>query len=90
MTRPIILKIINELSNLLSIFFVGNYVIQHVLEHGNPEDKSRIILELKGKVLVLSQHKFASNVVEKCVTYANRNERAFLIEEVCAGTDTLE
>ena len=70
-------------------FLSGNYVIQHVLEHGNPEDKSRI-LELKGKVLVLSQHKFASNVVEKCVTYANRNERAFLIEEVCAGTDTLE
>ena len=65
-------------------------MIQHVLEHGNPEDKSRIILELKGKVLVLSQHKFASNVVEKCVTYANRSERAFLIEEVCAGTDTLE
>ncbi len=68
--------------------FKGNYVIQHVLEHGNPEDKSRIIQELKGKILVLSQHKFASNVVEKCVTHANRAERAFLIEEVCAETDS--
>jgi len=61
----------------------GNYVIQHVLEHGKPENKSRIVSAVTGKVLPLSQHKFASNVVEKCVQYANRNERAVLIDEVC-------
>ena len=33
--------------------------VQHVLEHGRPEDKSKIVLEMRGKVLVLSQHKFA-------------------------------
>lgn len=37
----------------------GNYVIQHVLEHGRPEDKSKIIGVVTGKVLKLSQHKFA-------------------------------
>lgn len=37
----------------------GNYVIQHVLEHGRPEDKSKIINVVLGKVLKLSQHKFA-------------------------------
>ena len=37
----------------------GNYVIQHVLEHGRLEDKMKIIQELRGKMLVLSQHKFA-------------------------------
>lgn len=37
----------------------GNYVIQHVLEHGRPEDKSKIIQVVSGKVLKLSQHKFA-------------------------------
>lgn len=37
----------------------GNYVIQHVLEHGRPEDKSKIVAEVRGKVLLLSQHKFA-------------------------------
>ncbi len=37
----------------------GNYVIQHVLEHGRPEDKSKIVAELRGKILALSQHKFA-------------------------------
>ena len=30
-----------------------------MLEHGRPEDKSKIVAELRGKVLALSQHKFA-------------------------------
>ncbi|XP_051954764.1 pumilio homolog 2-like isoform X1 [Xyrauchen texanus] len=65
----------------------GNYVIQHVLEHGRPEDKSKIVAEVRGKVLALSQHKFASNVVEKCVIHSCRAERALLIDEVCCQKD---
>jgi pumilio RNA-binding family len=53
------------------------------LEHGKPEDKSKIVAVVRGAVMKLSQHKFASNVVEKCVTNATRSERAMLIEEVC-------
>lgn len=58
-----------------------------ISEHGKPEDKSILINSVRGKVLDLSQHKFASNVVEKCVTHATRGERAFLIEEVCQFND---
>ena len=47
------------------------------------DDKSKIVAAVRGKVLVLSQHKFASNVVEKCVQHANRTERAALIDEAC-------
>lgn len=56
-------------------------------EHGKPEDKSILINSVRGKVLVLSQHKFASNVVEKCVTHATRSERTALIDEVCTFND---
>lgn len=56
-------------------------------EHGKAEDKSVLIASVRGKVLILSQHKFASNVVEKCVTHATRTERCFLIEEVCSFAD---
>lgn len=56
-------------------------------EHGKPEDKSILIGAVRGKVLALSQHKFASNVVEKCVTHATRAERAILIDEVCGFND---
>lgn len=65
-------------------------MIQHVLEHGKPEDKSLLINAVRNKVLALSQHKFASNVVEKCVTYSTRAERALLIEEVCGFNDRYE
>lgn len=64
----------------------SNYKIKinfYILEHGKPEDKSILIQSVRGKVLVLSQHKFASNVVEKCVTHATRSERTGLIDEVC-------
>merc|ERR1712173_505240 len=46
-----------------------------------------IIGAARGKVLALSQHKFASNVVEKCVQHASRTDRIHLIEEVCADTN---
>lgn len=63
------------------------YIFFFLSEHGKPEDKSALIASVRGKVLTLSQHKFASNVVEKCVTHATRAERALLIEEVCTFTD---
>ena len=51
------------------------------------EDKTLIIGAVRGKILALSQHKFASNVVEKCVQHASRTDRIHLIEEVCADSN---
>lgn len=80
--------------NFLYIFeqkFIGctfsAVILGVVSEHGKPEDKGQLINSVRGKVLALSQHKFASNVVEKCVTHATRAERALLIEEVCGFND---
>lgn len=69
------------------LMYVNNCYFLYITEHGNAEDKSQLIAGVRGKVLVLSQHKFASNVVEKCVTHATRAERALLIEEVCGFND---
>ena len=44
---------------------------------------------VRGKVLHLSQHKFASNVVEKCVQNATKMEKAVLIDEVSFLEDFL-
>lgn len=62
----------------------GNYVTQHVLERGKPHERSQIISKLTGKVVQMSQHKYASNVVEKCLEYADVVERETLIEEILA------
>ncbi|KAK3827028.1 MAG: armadillo-type protein [Linnemannia gamsii] len=60
----------------------GNYVIQHILERGQPSEKSLVVSKIYGQVLPLSKHKFASNVVEKCVAYGSKLDRQKLIEEV--------
>jgi NCAIR mutase (PurE)-related protein len=60
----------------------GNYVIQHILERGKPQDKLFVISKVKGNVLAMSRHKFASNVVEKCVTFGSAEDRYQIIEEV--------
>uniref|UniRef100_A0A8C5N4B4 Pumilio homolog 1 n=1 Tax=Gouania willdenowi TaxID=441366 RepID=A0A8C5N4B4_GOUWI len=82
-----LVQVMHRRKQTLSLDQYGNYVIQHVLEHGRAEDKSKIVAEIRGNVLGLSQHKFASNVVEKCVTHASRAERAVLIDEVCSLTE---
>lgn len=70
----------------------GNYVTQHVLERGKAHERSQIISKLSGHVVQLSQHKFASNVVEKCLEHAGTAEREVLIQEIVLhneGTDNL-
>ncbi|KAL6194491.1 hypothetical protein ACLB2K_035575 [Fragaria x ananassa] len=65
----------------------GNYVSQHVLERGKPHERSRIISKLSGHIVQLSQHKFASNVVEKCLEYGDAAERELLIKEIVGPND---
>lgn len=88
-TAPILSELHQHTESLVKDQY-GNYVIQHVLEHGKTEDKSRIIELIKGRVVELSIHKFASNVVEKAVANATRIERQALINEVLEDSDTVE
>jgi mRNA-binding protein PUF3 len=53
----------------------GNYVIQHIIAQGEPEDRSIMIQHVIDRLLYLSKHKFASNVVEKCIEYGTVDER---------------
>ena len=81
-TRPIIDSVISDLHNLTNDQF-GNYVIQHILEQGkSPEDKNKIVKSIKGKVIELSNHKYASNVVEKSLAYGSDSDRKEIIDEI--------
>lgn len=61
--------------------------VQHVLEHGKPHERSEVINKLAGQFVQMSQHKFASNVVEKCLEYGNPTERQMLIDEMLGQTE---
>jgi hypothetical protein len=60
----------------------GNYVIQHLLEKGKPEDRDALLARIRGNMVTLSTHKFASNVIEKCISFCAPNIRRELIGEI--------
>ncbi|KAJ1990635.1 mRNA binding protein puf3 [Coemansia spiralis] len=82
-TRPLLDELHRFTTNLVQDQY-GNYVIQHVMERGKPVDRSLVCSRVRGHVLQLSKHKFASNVVEKCIAYGELKDRKALIEEATA------
>lgn len=63
----------------------GNYVIQHVLEHGRTDDKKAIIVCIRDNILTFAQKKCSSNVVEKCFEIASLADDAAYLQQERAG-----
>ncbi|KAK4169247.1 putative pumilio protein [Cladorrhinum sp. PSN259] len=53
----------------------GNYVTQHVVTAGLGEDRDKMISIVMAQLPTFSKHKFASNVVEKCVVHATVQQK---------------
>ncbi|KAL0071395.1 mRNA binding protein puf3 [Marasmius tenuissimus] len=58
-----------------------NYVIQFIIEHGKPQDRALVISKLRGHLLELARHKFASNVCEKALVSSDAETRRTLVDE---------
>lgn len=56
--------------------------MQFVLENGPAQDRNLIIAKLRGQMLQMAKHKFASNVCEKALVTADSENRRLLIEEI--------
>ncbi|THH16351.1 hypothetical protein EW146_g4279 [Bondarzewia mesenterica] len=80
-TRPLLDELHKYTINLMQDQF-GNYVVQFVLEHGKPQDRALIISKLRGQMLHMSRHKFASNVCEKALVMCDSASRRQLIDEM--------
>jgi pumilio RNA-binding family len=63
-------------------FTLQNYVVQYVLEYGKQHDRALVISKLRGQMLHMSRHKFASNVCEKALLTADPESRRVLIQEI--------
>jgi hypothetical protein len=57
-------------------------VVQHVLEHGEYNDRQAILRQLHGHIVGMSQHKFASNVVEKLLQLSDSETRTMMLNEI--------
>ncbi|XP_019433067.1 PREDICTED: pumilio homolog 1-like isoform X3 [Lupinus angustifolius] len=89
-TQQIMMDQILQSVRMLAQDQYGNYVVQHVLEHGKPHERTAIINELTGQIVQMSQQKFASNVIEKCLSFGTPTERQALVDEMLASTDEKE
>ncbi|KZT09429.1 ARM repeat-containing protein, partial [Laetiporus sulphureus 93-53] len=79
--RPLLDELHKHVNHLMQDQF-GNYVVQFVLEHGNPHDRAVVVSKLRGQMLHMARHKFASNVCEKALVTADSESRRLLIEEM--------
>lgn len=78
-TRSALLKELHACASSLIIDQYGNYVTQHVIEHGREEDRAKVIFLITGNLVCFSKHKFASNVVEKSIQFGTAGQRAKII-----------
>lgn len=82
---PVLDEILEHVQQLVRDQF-GNYVVQHVLINGKPKYQSAIIDGLRTEMVPLSQHKFASNVVEKMFQYGSQQDRDNIISSLLQVT----
>ena len=78
-TRTTVLQELHACAPSLIVDQYGNYVTQHVIEHGKPEDRAKIISLVTAQLVNFSKHKFASNVVEKSIQFGTAEQRKKII-----------
>lgn len=71
-----------ESAKVLSADQYGNYVVQHLLEHGSPIKRSMMVTEFVGRIVTMSYNKHASNVIEKCLTFGCDRDRQVITNEI--------
>jgi len=84
-TTQLVSELLSAVHDMLTDPF-GNYVIQHIMERGLPSQQEVIVNATHMRVVELSKHKFASNVMEKCVEFSNPELRSrTIINELLEG-----
>ncbi|KAI0406312.1 ARM repeat-containing protein [Xylaria palmicola] len=65
----------------------GNYVVQYIIDLNEPTFTEPLTQKFFGKIVMLSRHKFSSNVVEKCLRCASDESKDRMIQELLNPTD---
>jgi hypothetical protein len=79
--RPLVDQVMRCAGDLAANQY-GNYVVQNILEAGPDDDITRLIAAFTGRFYQLSMHKFASNVIEKCIRRASAAQRQGIFGEI--------
>ena len=79
--RPLVEEVLKRATTLAENQY-GNYVVQSILKSGERSYVSELIKSFTGHFYEFSVHKFASNVIEKCIRGATPAQRQMIFEEV--------
>jgi hypothetical protein len=79
--RPLVGEILGAAVGLATNQY-GNYVVQTILERGPDEDVAFLIRAFAGCYYRFSVHKFASNVIEKCIRRCPAAQRDAIFGEI--------
>ena len=79
--RPLVEEVLTRATTLAKNQY-GNYVVQSILKSGERRYVSELIRSFTGHFYEFSVHKFASNVIEKCIRGATPEQREQIFEEV--------
>ncbi|KAL1918279.1 uncharacterized protein VTP21DRAFT_2939 [Calcarisporiella thermophila] len=60
----------------------GNYVVQYILDLGDPRYSEPLVRQYIGHICNLSVQKFSSNAIEKCIRVAQPETRKLMVEEL--------
>lgn len=60
----------------------GNFIMQHIIDNGTEQHKAQVQAYVCTRFLELSQHKFGSHLVEKCLNSSSKTEAKSLVTEL--------
>lgn len=65
----------------------GNYVIQSIIKSGLKRHKQEVVNSFRKDLFSLVSNKYASNVIEKSITFANNQQRKEITNEFLKPRD---
>lgn len=74
-------ELLHSIQNMIGDQY-GNYVVQHVVQHGTEEGRRHVMDIVGGNLEMYSKHKFASNVVEKCLRFSDDQWRRKVVDVI--------
>ncbi|KAK0740920.1 armadillo-type protein [Schizothecium vesticola] len=63
----------------------GNYVVQYIIDLDDDVFTEPVVEQFRGRIPMLSRHKFSSNVVEKCLRCASEKCKDMIVEELLSS-----
>lgn len=84
-TRPLMQELRSQILPLVHDQY-GNYVVQHILDKGTMDDRMNVLTSVRKDFSNLSRHKFASNVMEKCISRCSSTDLHEIINSLLVSS----